>query len=147
MRRRNKGRGIGIPMVGMADVIFLLLIFFILTSSFTSEIDLKINLPEKKTDEQVPPLPEVVLIQVEKSGNVWLGQELVADSTLSDLSLFDLLKERLEGLKAANPEVIIRIKGDSEARYGRVEQVLDAVSEAGFPSPQIVRQVISERGE
>lgn len=143
--RRNKRREGGIPVVGMADVIFLLLIFFILTSSFTSEIDLKINLPEKKTEEQIPPLPEVILIQVEKSGVVWIGSELVADSLIADLNLFDRLKERLDEKKAINPGAVVRIKGDSEARYGRVEQVLDAVSEAGFPSPQIVRQIIAER--
>jgi biopolymer transport protein ExbD len=117
-RRQRKHNHINLtPLV---DVVFLLLLFFMLTSHFVSSPVIKIALPESKTSE--PEVKEEVLITVGKDSQIFIDQ---APVTLSGLQYN--LQEKLKKLK----KPAVRIKADREARLGLVVNVVDEIRLSG----------------
>lgn len=117
-RRRNNHQHINLtPLV---DVVFLLLLFFMLTAHFVNAPAIKIALPESKTAE--PEVKEEVLITITNDGTLFIDKDRVL---LSGLQYN--LQEKLKKLK--KPQV--RIKADREARLGLVVKVVDEIRLAG----------------
>ena len=96
----------------LIDVIFLLLIFFMLTSSFIFQPGIKINLPKALTSEVIQ--RENLIIIVTESGEFYINERPVA---------YDELSSRLE--IAAKEEKPILIKADRKASLGKVVELWD----------------------
>lgn len=103
----------------LIDVVFLLLIFFLLTSSFIVQPGIRVNLPKAVTSEVVQERSLVVLVTGENL--VYLGDRLV---TLADL--------RTALTKAAKEQTQMLIKADRGASLGRVVEVWDLCREVGI---------------
>ncbi len=103
----------------MIDIIFQLLIFFLLTSSFIVQPGIKVNLPKAVTSEVIQERSLVVLVTGENL--VYLDDRLV---TLEEL------RGRLT--KAAKERAPMLIKADRGASLGRVVEVWDLCREAGI---------------
>jgi biopolymer transport protein ExbD len=105
-----------IPTASMADIAFLLIIYFMVTSSFAATRGLDWALPK---DEDNPPLvekEESVLIEIQPAGNLVVdGQPMQLDGIL------DYLKPKLE----RNPMKPVIIRPDPNAPYGRMVDVFD----------------------
>ena len=105
-----------IPTSSMADIAFLLIIYFMITSSFTATRGLDFA-PPKEDDN--PPLIEKedsVLIEILPSGDLFVDQRPML---LEDL--IDYLKPKLE----RNPEKPVIIRPEPSAPYGRMVDVMD----------------------
>jgi biopolymer transport protein ExbD len=124
------GRKPEIQMAPLIDIIFLLLIFYAVTTQFISDERLKLELPEAKTAESVgvgrdETPPEV---KVAADGSVWIDNEIVPEGQL---------ERRIEQLVQRAADESIILKGDRGADYGVVVHVLDLARAAGAKGIQM----------
>jgi biopolymer transport protein ExbD len=120
LRRRERKRA-RIEIIPMIDVVFFLLVFFMMASlSMTVYRGLPVNLP-RATSGSTPPA-ESAAITVSRDGQAYLDRQPVTR---------EVLGRRLRGLVGANPLVAIIITADEAAMHGRVVDVLDEVRTAG----------------
>jgi biopolymer transport protein ExbD len=111
-----------IPTASMADIAFLLIIFFMTTTIFATEAGLTIVLPEP---ESVPVKSENILtVLVNKEGTVKIEEEVIP---------LDRLRAIIEEKLAANPNLIISLKTARQCRYGRMIEVFDQLKLANAP--------------
>ena len=103
----------------LIDVVFLLLIFFMLTSSFIFQPGIKINLPKAVTSEVIEEKNLVITVSAEDL--IYLNNRPV---TLREL------KSHLE--KAAKDDRPLLIKADRKASLGKVVQIWDMCRETGL---------------
>lgn len=117
MRRRRQRGAVDVDITPLIDVLFMLIIFFVLTASF-SQGQIAVELPN---GGGAAVEGETVTLIIEKSGGLlWNGSE-VARSELADLA------------HAAGGREII-IAGDREAPYGDVAEVLEMLRREGVES-------------
>jgi biopolymer transport protein ExbD len=119
-----------VQMSPLIDVIFLLLIFYAVTTQFVSDERLKLKLPEAQTAESVginreEKPPEV---KVAVDGTIWIDDQIVPDAQLEN---------RIEQLVKRAPDDGIILKGDQGADYGVVVRVLDVARKVGAKGIQM----------
>ncbi|RME33937.1 MAG: biopolymer transporter ExbD [Deltaproteobacteria bacterium] len=124
MFRRQKGEQASprVDLTPMVDVVFLLLIFFMISTTFVQTPGLDINLPEsslKRTSQK----PEEVQVYVDRNGGVFLADKKVSVSELAPL---------LEARKTDNSKASFVLMADRDVRHGLVVEVMDAARQAGF---------------
>ena len=118
-KRHHKLTNGELDMAPLIDCVLLLMIYFMLTSSFIMQPGLKIKLPEAKTTEQGVPQP--VLVSVTQRNIIYFQDRQV---TIPEL----------EGLLAAEGKkgkFALVVKGDQTASHGLVVKVLDIARLAG----------------
>jgi len=118
------GRKPEVQMSPLIDVVFLLLIFYAVTTQFVTDERLKLKLPEAKTAEsegvgQEEAPPEV---KVAADGSVWINDVIVPEGEL---------EAQMKALVERAPEKAVILKGDRDADYGVVVKVLDTARAAG----------------
>ena len=119
MRRRSRARRAGgskanIDMNSLIDLTFLLLVVFIVTLP-TLEQTVHIVLPVGKTDSQKDDKKKNISISIDKDGKLFVGE---APTT------HDALKATLEQAVAEDPEVNVLVRGDVDAGYGLVYEIV-----------------------
>jgi biopolymer transport protein ExbD len=116
----------GINLTPLIDMVFILLIFFLVSASFVKEAGVEVDRPQARTatrQEQAG-----ILIAVTGEGAVWIDQRRHDPRAV---------RAQVERLHAANPEAGVVIVADREARTGVVIQVLDQVRLAGVSNVSI----------
>ena len=126
---RRKRAHLSMDIAPLVDVVFLLLLFFIMTSRIVSEPAIQIRLPESKTAEMQK--NEGVVISVMKDGTIFIGEIQV---TLEEIH------SALGALTVAPEEQSVRIKADKEAMMGLVVKVVDEVRLSGISRFNIVTE-------
>lgn len=124
---RPKRPGLSLDMTPMIDIVFQLLIFFMLASSFLSP-SLKMTLP-KASAQQNKPEPENLIISVDRKGDVFLNTIPVPMAEL---------KTKIERNLAENNLKSVHLRGDSEMPYKLFVQVMDLARQAGAVQINIV---------
>lgn len=105
-----------IDMTPMLDVVFIMLIFFIVTASFVKETGLDMSSSDK---DEAPPTSannNTILIRIEESGRIWI------DATITDI---DGVQSSIKRLHAQNPEANVVIQPDPKAKTDLMIRVLD----------------------
>ncbi len=122
VRKRYKRRwnGVDIPLTPLIDIVFLLLIYFLLTTNFISQEGITVKLPESKSSSQIE--PQRIVVTVEKNGRLLLG-----DETVDSAHLFNRLKDLLE--RKAEPVVVI--KADRDVPVKEAVKAMDIAKAAG----------------
>ena len=111
-----------IPTASMADIAFLLIIFFLVTTSFNQEMGLTLTLPPISDAEEVQIRSKNILnIWVNAAGEILLAEEIVSLQQVEP----EVRRRVLE-----NPLLIISLKTDRETEYNMFIQVLDQVMKA-----------------
>ncbi len=113
-RARREGSKANIDMNSLIDLTFLLLVVFIVTLP-TLEQTVHIVLPVGKTESQKDDKKKTFSISIDKDGKVFLGE---APTTQ------DALKETLAQAVAEDPEVNVLIRGDVDAGYGQIYEIV-----------------------
>ena len=119
-----------IQMSPLIDVIFLLLIFYAVTTTFVTDQRLKLDLPDAKTAEEVgigrdERLP---IVKIARDGSIWIDDIEISEEDL---------EARLSDLVQNHPEQTVILKGDEGADYGVVVHVLDTARLVGAKSIQM----------
>ena len=110
-----------INITSLVDVIFLLLLFFMVTSSFVEQPNIKLELPSTKHSE-VSKIENIVLT-IARDGQLFLQDKPVVKETLE--------KELRRVILDTGDEVLV-LKADKFVPYGVVIDIMDAVKGAGF---------------
>jgi biopolymer transport protein ExbD len=129
-----------IPIVSLIDIMVILLIFFIATTTFREKkVQMKINLPESKTMGATESKPEVrKSITLTKTREVFLDGNPVEIEKLAD----SLLK-----LKAANPGVKLELEADTDTALGSLMKIWDDLRAAGFTINEVPARIQRSGGK
>ncbi|WMS88559.1 ExbD/TolR family protein [Pleionea litopenaei] len=115
-----------IDMTPMLDIVFIMLIFFIVTASFVKEAGIDVTNPAGLT--ATPRSDANIFIAITKAGDVYI------DNKKSEV---EKLKVEVQRLKAEAPEGSIVIQADKDSKAGVVMKVLDAVKGAGVQNVSV----------
>ena len=129
MRKRHSDSGAdeaAIDLTPMLDIVFIMLIFFIVTTSFVKEAGAEINRPSANTAETVK--KGNIMVAVRENGQVWVDKRMVEVGAV---------RANIERLRAENPEGAVVIQADVESRSGVVVQVMDQIRMAGVQNISI----------
>ena len=116
--------GISIDMTPMVDLGFLLLIFFMSTTTFKPPERVSVALPGSKAQIHVPET-NTIIITVNKQGEFFISDENLSQTqqvTRQDLD------NAIVSWRAKNPTAVVVVKGDKEVDYGAVADVMDALA-------------------
>ena len=136
IKRMNKVQA-EVPTASMADIAFLLLIFFLVTTVFNEEKGLELLLPEAKAQEIQISQKNMLHIIVRPDGRIVLKKGKNPEEAPIPI---DGLAERMRQEIALNPNVIAAVKTDPESKYELMIKVLDQlqVAEASRISLQML---------
>jgi biopolymer transport protein ExbD len=118
-----------INMTPMLDVVFIMLIFFIVTASFVRESGIDVNRPEAST--AVNKDRANILIAINDKGHVWINKRRVDIRSVT---------ANIEGLKAEFPQATVVIQADKKATTDTLIKVMDASRAAGVFDVSIAAQ-------
>ncbi len=111
-----------IDMTPIIDVVFQLLIFFMLTSTFIKASAINVDLPKAKTSDVQASRDAVITVY--KNGNITLN-----DKSINNIdNLTALIKEMYN----SNNELVVVIQSDKDVPYGIVIQIMDIVRQTGI---------------
>ncbi len=117
------------PTGSMADIAFLLLIFFLLVTTFDMDKGIPMVLPERGGEVKINP-KNISKILVNESGQILFDNKEVDEIELKEL-LETRIKERGIDPDSENPRLIVSIKTDRNTDYDRYITVLDIVKDSG----------------
>lgn len=127
-QEKKKERSHDIPTSSMADIAFLLLIFFLVTTTMDMDKGIPMILPERGGEVKINP-KNIAKILVNEDGLVLFDGEPVDDRQL-DESLVNRIAERGYDSEG-KPKLIVSIKTDRQTEYDRYITVLDIVKGSG----------------
>jgi len=109
-----------IDLTPMLDVVFIMLIFFIVTATFVREPGIDVIRPQAITAEKVA--NQKLLVAISATGEVWVDKKPYKTHQLS---------QAIETLRAQNPQGGLVIQADSESSAEQMAAVIDAAKRAG----------------
>lgn len=118
-----------VNMTPMLDVVFILLIFFIVTASFVKEAGIDVNRPEAAT--AVKKDKANILVAISDKGEIWINKRRIDVRAV---------QANVERLKAENPQGTVVIQADKKATTEVLIQVMDAARAAGVFDVSIAAQ-------
>lgn len=129
LEAKQADTGMTIEMTPMIDMVFLLLIFFLVATTFQqTEREMKIALPFASSSEPISALLQELIVNVDAE-----GQFIVGGRTLEVEALRELVTEAVKG----NPEQKVTIRGDRAVAYASIVSVLDICKGAGIQEPYL----------
>jgi biopolymer transport protein ExbD len=109
-----------INLTPMLDVVFIMLIFFIVTASFIKEAGIDVNRPDAPTAERVEDAN--ILIAISANDEIWIDRRLVDPRAV---------RANIERLHAENPKGSVVIQADKKSTNEMLVTVMDASRAAG----------------
>jgi biopolymer transport protein ExbD len=133
MRRHNWHDGdeteSAIDLTPMLDIVFIMLIFFIVTTSFVKESGVDISRPNAQTAERQE--RGNILVAIRPNGEIWIDNRNV------DIRA---VRASIERLRAETPEGEVIIQGDRQAQIGLLVRVMDQIRLAGVTNVAIAAE-------
>lgn len=118
-----------IDMTPMLDIVFIMLIFFIVTASFVKESGITVQKPTANTTEKRPKAN--IFIGIDERGDIYMLKSKVEK---------DAVKAGLEDMLLENPESTVVVQADSRADAGVLLKVLDAAKAAGVTNISVAAE-------
>tara|TARA_Y100001935_G_scaffold27158_1_gene20653 strand:- start:3049 stop:3453 length:405 start_codon:yes stop_codon:yes gene_type:complete len=128
LRRKNriKNEENSLDLTPMMDIVFIMLIFFIVTTSFVKETGVDINRPNAETAERDE--RGNILVAITATNEIWIDKRRV------DLKA---VRANIERLKIEYPEGSVIIQADKESRSGLLVEAMDQIRLAGVQNISI----------
>src|SRR5687767_12211566 len=123
--QRNLKAEASVDITALIDVVFILLLFFMVTTSFYCDTNLLINLPAANGQAVTEP-PFQIDIQIDRSGTYAVNGSQLADTSVATIT------SAIEMLAAGDVTIPITISADANTTHQAVVTVLDAVARLGF---------------
>lgn len=131
MKRLGKGKGeeeTDIDITPMLDVVFIMLIFFIVTASFVKESAIDINKPPASNDPPPPDAPKPIVVEINRVNEIRIDQRLVDVRAI---------KPTITRMKAESPESSVIVKVAKESKAKTVVHAIDGIREANVLTPTV----------
>ena len=123
--RRQRADEVSVNMTPLIDVVFLLLIFFMVSTSFTKETHLTIDLPEA-SGEALAAQPGQIEILISESGGYTINSQQLVDERLGTL------KSAIRQISAGDTSLPLVITADAQTPHQAVVRAMDAAGQMGF---------------
>lgn len=121
--RRQDPRGdVEIPLTSLTDIMFLLLIFFMVTTTFQASSGIQVKLPASEAqmpDEKV----ERLVVSIKADGRIFVEESMVEESALDEV---------FKNASQKNSQTLVVIRADRDVSHGRVVQVMDSARRMGL---------------
>ena len=121
--KKKRRIGIRIDMTPMVDVAFLLLTFFMLTTTFSKPQSMEINLPPSETKVEVAE-SNLLTLRVMEDGTIYWNMGIEAPQKIA----FNDLRKFLSTKNQENPKLITLVKVDRKSKYHMMVDVLDEIN-------------------
>lgn len=135
--RRNKSinqeEDLAVDLTPMLDVVFIMLIFFIVSTSFVKESGISVNRPSAASADKKESAN--IMIAISKSGEVWIQKRRI------DIRA---VRANIEKLHAESPEGSVVIQADKDSKNGLLVQVMDQVRLAGVTNISLSAKIKHE---
>ena len=134
--RRKKAREeeeAQIDITPMLDVVFIMLIFFIVTASFVKESGIDVNRPDAATATVKE--RGNILVAITDTNQIWIDRRQVDPRSV---------RANIERLRAENPQGAVVIQADENSKNGLLVQVMDASRQAGVFNVSIADNEVGE---
>ena len=115
----------------MLDVVFIMLIFFIVTASFVKEAGIDVSRPPAATAERKE--RGNILVAITENDQIWIDRRQVDPRAL---------RANIERLHAENPQGSVVIQADEASKNGLLVRVMDAARLAGVPNVSLAAEVV-----
>ncbi|MEC8049353.1 MAG: biopolymer transporter ExbD [Myxococcota bacterium] len=119
----------GVDMTPMLDIVFIMLIFFIVTASFVKEAGIDVNRPGAVTAEKKEKAS--ILVAITDKGEIWIDKRPVDVRAV---------RANIERLRAENPQGSVVIQADKESKNGLLVKVMDAARQAGVENVSLAAE-------
>ena len=113
----------------MLDVVFIMLIFFIVTATFVKEAGIEVNRPDAATATKAENAN--ILIAIGANNDIWIDRRMVDIRSV---------RPNIERLHAENPQGSVVIQADKDSKTDTLIQVMDASRQAGVFNVSIAAQ-------
>jgi len=123
-RRQNRDEE-GVNLTPLIDVVFLLLIFFMVSTTFTKETHLTLDLPEA-TGEPSSDLPDQLEIVISVDGSYSLNGKALVNNKI------ETLMSGIQKLSEGNTKLPLIVTADAKTPHQAVVQAMDAAGQLGF---------------
>ncbi len=131
-RRRNFNQDESeVNLTPMLDVVFIMLIFFIVTASFVKEAGIDVSRPPAATAERKE--RGNIMVAITENDQIWMDRRQVDPRAL---------RANIERLHAENPQGSVVIQADKNSKSGLLVQVMDAARLAGVKNVALAAEVI-----
>ncbi len=119
---RKKRESPRVDLTPMVDVVFLLLIFFMISTTFVETPGISVKLPETSSQQRLQDIKEIK-VYLSEEGEIFLGKDSVD---------VDELRRRLGVYGPRAAEMTFLLLADKEALHGKVVALMDLAKESGF---------------
>ena len=126
--RNHRGSG-DINITPLIDMVFLLLIFFLLTSSFIIDRGIKINLPKAVSSETAP--DKRITVSIDSAGLVFIDNEQL---------LIESLPDKLKKAYAKKNTKTVYLKADKQNRVDILVHVMDIIKQSGSEKMNLITE-------
>lgn len=123
--RRSRSEDPDINLTPLIDVVFILLIFFMVSTTFQRESEIKIELPEASS-EPVEEKKELLEIVIDADGHYFIDDQQVVNTEL------ETLKKAIQKFLGEQSEIPVVIRADRRTPYESVIRAMDATSQLGL---------------
>lgn len=131
--RKQRKEMVQLNLTPLIDVVFLLLIFFMVSTSFTRENQLQINLPEASAEE-VSVISQGLTLTIRENGTYALNGRILASSSI------EVLKKALMAESQGKVDQSLLLVADANASHQSVVWAMDAAGQLGFVNLRISTQ-------
>lgn len=132
-RHTDQDESSEIDMTPMLDIVFIMLIFFIVTASFIKESGIEVNRPSAATAE--PNETAHIVVSINAVGEIWIDKRQV------DLRA---VRANVLRLHVENPLGSVIVAADRDTKTHVLVAVLDQIRQAGIPNPSIATETESQ---
>ena len=129
--RRREQEESEVNLTPMLDVVFIMLIFFIVTASFVKEAGIDVSRPPAATAERKE--RGNILVAITANDQIWMDRRQVDRRAL---------RANIERLHAENPQGSVVIQADKNSKSGLLVEVMDAARLAGVKNVSLAAEVV-----
>ena len=132
LTREAREEETGIDLTPMLDVVFIMLIFFIVSTSFVKESGIEVNRPKATTASKKEKAS--ILVAIDKNNFVWVDKRRVDIRSV---------RANIERLHAESPEGTVVVQADERSKTGMLVKVMDQIREAGVSNISVAATLSS----
>ena len=135
--RRQRGEEVGVNLTPLIDVVFLLLIFFMVSTTFKKESHISLNLPEANGEKMVAENNQIEIV-INAQGEYSVNNKALANNQ------FDTLRRAIKAVAGGKSDLPVIISADAVAPHQSVVNAMDASGQLGFTQLSITTRQRSD---
>jgi biopolymer transport protein ExbD len=138
--RRSRSDEPDVNLTPLIDVVFILLLFFMVSTTFQRESEINIELPEASA-EPVEEREEMLELVIDAEGHYFIGEQQVVNTEL------ETLKQAIQKFLGERSEIPVVIRADRQTPYESVVRAMDATAQLGLLQMSLATSQPESAGE